>query len=203
MSFRKSLISAFILLCAVPALLAPAALAQNALKNDDIAVSGLYEMTQTVSGNGITVKASKSSGGQAAFRHSFHYWMGYEGAYSYTRYTDVYTGQPFGIQHNQHEFSASYLVHGPTILVQPFALAGISALIFSPSLNGGQNVTWQARPGINFAGGVNVPLLTSHIGLRIQYRGVYYKAPDYNRTVLKTNATRLTSEPMAGLYLKF
>lgn len=202
MPFRKSLISALIL-CAVPVLLAPAARAQNPLKNDDIAVSGLYEMTQTVSGDGITVDPSKSSGAQAAFRHTFHYWMGYEGAYTYSRYTDHYSGQPFGIQHNQHEFSASYLVHGPTILVQPFALAGISAVVFSPSLNGGQNVTWQARPGINFAAGVNIPLLTSHIGVRVQYRGVYYKTPDYNRTVLKTDASRLTSEPMAGLYLKF
>ncbi|HKR28379.1 MAG TPA: hypothetical protein VJS11_13030, partial [Acidobacteriaceae bacterium] len=138
-----------------------------------------------------------------AFRHSFHYWMGYEAAYTVSRYTDVYTGQPFGIQHNQHEFSGSYLIHGPTILVQPFALAGISAVVFSPSLNGGQNVTWQARPGINFSGGINVPLLTSHIGIRVQYRGVYYKTPDYGRAVLRTNAYRLTSEPMAGVYLRF
>lgn len=202
MPFWKSLVSG-LTLCALPALLTAPAQAQKALKNDDIAVSGLYEMTQKVSGNGITVDPSKSAGGQAAFRHSFHYWMGYEGAYSYTRYTDFYTGQPFGIQHNQHEFSASYLVHGPTILVQPFALAGISAVVFSPSLNGGQNVTWQARPGINFGGGVNVPLLTSHIGIRVQYRGVYYKAPDYNRSYLKTNVNRLTSEPMAGIYIKF
>lgn len=191
------------ILCTVAALLPVPAQAQKALKNDDIAVSGLYEMTQTVSGSGITVDPSKSAGGQAAFRHSFHYWMGYEGAYSYTRYTDIYTGQPFGIQHNQHEFSASYLVHGPTILVQPFALVGISAVVFSPSLNGGQNVSWQARPGINFAGGVNVPLLTSHIGIRVQYRGVYYKTPDYNRSYLKTDVNRLTSEPMAGIYIKF
>lgn len=202
MPLRKYVLSGLIL-CMCSALLAAPAQAQKALRNDDIAVSGLYEMTQKVSGNGITVDPSKSGGGQAAFRHSFHYWMGYEAAYSVSRYTDFYTGQPFGIQHNQHEFSASYLIHGPTILVQPFALAGISAVVFSPSLNGGQNVTWQARPGINFSGGVNVPLLTSHIGIRVQYRGVYYQTPDYGRAVLKTNAYRLTSEPMAGVYLRF
>lgn len=202
MPFRKYVLSGLIL-CICSALLATPAHAQKALRNDDIAVSGLYEMTQKVTGNGITVDPTKSGGGQAAFRHSFHYWMGYEAAYTMSRYTDFYTGQPFGIQHNQHEFSASYLVHGPTILVQPFALAGISAVVFSPSLNGGQNVSWQARPGINFSAGVNVPLLTSHIGIRVQYRGVYYKTPDYDRTYLKTNVNRLTSEPMAGVYIRF
>lgn len=202
MSFWKSLISGLIA-CAAAALLALPAAAQNPLKNDDIAVSGVYEMTQTVSGNGITVDPSKAAGGQAAFRHSFHPWIGFEGAYTVTRYTDIYTGQPFGIQHNQHEFSASYLVHGPTILVQPFALGGISAVVFSPSLNGGQHVTWQARPGINFGGGLNIPLLTGHLGVRVQYRGVYYKTPDYGRSYLKTNVNRLTSEPMAGIYIKF
>ena len=202
MSFWKSLVSG-LFVCAVPALLVSQAAAQNPLKNDDIAVSGAYEMTQTVSGNGITVHPSKSAGGQAAFRHTYHPWLGFEAAYTATRYTDMYTGQPFGIQHNQHEFSASYLIHGPTILVQPFALGGISAVVFSPSLNGGQHVTWQARPGINFGAGVNVPLLTSHIGIRVQYRGVYYKTPDFDRADLKTNVNRLTSEPMAGLYIKF
>lgn len=204
---RKSLLRTFLIpglmTCVAPALLISPAQAQKALRNDDIAISGLYEMTQTVSGGGITVTPTKAAGGEASFRHSFHYWLGYEAAYTDTRYTDYYSGQPFGIQHSQHEFSASYYVHGPTIFVQPFALAGISAIVFSPSLNGGQNVSWQARPGANFGAGVNLPLLTSHIGLRVEYRGVYYKTPDYNRAPLTTNASRLTSEPMAGVYIKF
>jgi opacity protein-like surface antigen len=198
----KSIVSS-LLLCAVAALVVPSVHAQNALKNDDIAVTGLYEFTQTVSGNGITDTASKSAGGEAAFRHSFHWWLGYEGAYTYTRYNETYSDQPFGYQHNQHEFSGSYYVHGPTVIVQPFALAGVSGVLFSPSLNGGQNVPYQWRPGANFGVGANLPLLTSHIGLRVEYRGVYYKAPDFGESTLSTNAMRLTSEPMVGAYFKF
>jgi len=202
MFFRKSVLCS-LALCAFPALLVSSSHAQSALKNDDISVDGVFQFTQTVSGNGITDTPSKSGGGEVAFRHSFHWWLGYEGAYTYTRFHEDYTGQPFGIQHNQHEFSGSYYVHGPTVLVQPFALVGVSAVLESPSLNGGQNVPYQWRPGVNFGAGANVPLLTSHIGLRLEYRAVYYKAPDFGEADLTTNAYRVTSEPLAGVYFKF
>jgi hypothetical protein len=95
-------------------------------------------------------------------------------------------------------------VHGPKALgIQPFALAGISAAVFSPSLNGGQNVPYQARPAANFGAGINYPLLGSAIGLRFEYRGLYYQAPDFGLQKLTTNAYRLTSEPMAGVYIHF
>jgi hypothetical protein len=181
-----------------------AAHAQSALKNNDIGVSGLYEFTQSTSGNGISDRTSKSAGGAATFRHSYHWWLGYEASYQYARFTDYYSGQPFGIQHNMHEFGGSYYVHGVTALgIQPFAIAGVSAVVFSPSLNGGQNASWQARPGVNFGAGINYPLLTSHFGLRFEYRGVYYKTPDFGLQELTTNTYRLTSEPMAGIYIKF
>ncbi len=190
--------------CLAGLLLGSAAHAQNALKNDEIGVSGLYQMTSTASGNGITVTPSHSAGGEASFRHSYHWWLGYEAAYTYTRFNNNYTGQVFGIQSNVHDFSGSYYVHGMTALgIQPFALAGVSAVIFSPSLNGGQKAPWQARPGVNFGAGINYPLLTSHLGLRLEYRGVYYKTPDFGEAALTTNAYRLTSEPMVGVYIKF
>ena len=113
--------------------LCSAALAQKALRNDDVSVDGFYQFTQTASGNGISDTATKSLGGEASFRHSFHWYMGYEAAYDYTRFTEYYTGQAFGYQHNLHVFSGSYYVHGPSALgLQPFALAGISAAVFSP-----------------------------------------------------------------------
>jgi hypothetical protein len=207
MALWKSIVSS-LTLAVVPALVVPSLHAQKALKNDDIGVTGLFEFTQTVSGNGVTDTPSKAAGGEAVFRHSFHWWLGYEGAYSYTRYHEDYSGtsfpeQLFGVQHNQHEFSGSYYVHGPTVLIQPFALAGVSAVLFSPTLNGGQNVPYQWRPGVNFGVGANLPLLSSHLGLRVEYRGVYYKTPDFGESYLTTNAMRLTSEPMAGAYIRF
>lgn len=185
-------------------LLGSAAQAQRVPKNDDIAVDGFAQFTSTASGNGITDRTTKSGGGAATFRHSYHWWLGYEAGYEYSRYTEYYSGQVFGVQHNMHEFSGSYYLHGATVRgIQPFALAGVSAVIFSPTLNGGQNTEWQARPGLNFGAGVNMPLVSSHFGLRVEYHGVYYKAPDFGRAQLTTNSYRLTSEPMAGVYFRF
>lgn len=178
--------------------------AQNILHHSEISVSGFAQFTPTVTGNGVTVSATRSAGGQAAFRHSYHWWMGFEGSYNYTRFSDRYTAHPYAVQHNMHEFAASYLVSGASVLgFRPFALGGVSAVVFSPSLNGGQKVSWQARPGLNFGAGIDHALLTSHLGLRLQYRGVYYKTPDFGDADLVTGKYRLTSEPMAGLYLRF
>ena len=177
---------------------------QQVFHNSDVSVSAFAQFTSDASGNGIKQTTTKSAGGQAAFRHSYHWWLGYEASYGYTRYAENYTGQAFAIQHNTHEFSGSYLVQGPTALgFQPFGTVGVSALVFSPSLNGGQNVSWQAKPAANFGFGINHPILTSHLGVRIQYRALFYKAPDFGESDLSTGSSRITSEPSAGVYLKF
>ncbi len=184
-----------------------AAQAQKVLRNDEASVGGFYQFTSTASGNGISDTASKSLGGEASFRHSFHWWLGYEASYDYTRFSDFYSGQAFGYQHNLHQFNGDYYLHGPKAFgIQPFAVAGVSGVVFSPTLNGGQNTPWQIRPGANFGAGINYPLLTSHLGVRLQYRGVYYEAPDFSPNglpALSTNSYRLTSEPLAGVYIRF
>ena len=179
--------------------------AQSFLRNSEASVSGFAQFTPSVTGNGNTVDTTRSAGGQAAFRHSYHWWMGFEGSYNYTRFSEHYSAaRPYAVQHNMHEFAASYLVSGASVLgFRPFALGGVSAVVFSPSLNGGQRVSWQARPGVNFGAGIDRALFTSHFGVRVQYRGVYYKTPDFGQSQLVSNKYRLTSEPMAGLYFRF
>jgi hypothetical protein len=185
-------------------LVCSAAQAQKVLHNDDVAIGGFYQFTSDASGSGITDTTSKSLGGEAAFRHSYHPLLGYEASYDYSRFTEYYTGQPFGYQHNLHQFNGDYYVHGARALgIQPFAMGGISAMVYSPTLNGGQNVPYQVRPGVNFGAGINMPLLTNYFGLRVQYRGVYSQAPDFGLAKLTTSAWRLNSEPMAGIYLRF
>lgn len=186
-------------------LISPAVQAQKALTNNEISLDGLYEFTPDSSGNGINLHSTHSAGFAGTFSHSYHWWLGYQAGYSYARYTTYYTGQVFGIQNNEHEFSGSYFVHGPHTLagMQPFALAGVSGMLFSPSLNGGQNVPRQWRPGINYGVGVDIPLMTSAFGIRVQYHGVMYKAPDFSQSDMTSNAWRNTSLPMVGIYFHF
>jgi Outer membrane protein beta-barrel domain len=203
MRFFRASATFAVLIVAIAA--ASTAQAQKILKNTDISLSGLYQTTQDTSGNGISDDPTHSGGGQVALRHSYHWWLGFEASYGYTRFAERYSNQPFPIQHNMHDFAASYLVSTPVGILgfRPFALAGVSAVVMSPSLNGGQNVSYQGRPGLNFAVGVNKAILTDHLGIRVQYRGLYYKTPDFGEEALTTNAWRLTSEPMIGAYVRF
>ena len=202
MRFRKFCLPSVVLFAA--SVLVCSAQTAKTHPSSDVAIEGFYQTTPTVSGDGISVRATHSAGGAAFFRRSYRWWLGYQIGWAMTRYTNYYSGQAFGVQTNMHEFSASYLVHGRTYgHFQPFALAGFSGVLFSPSLNGGQNAAAQIRPGINYGAGLNVPLANSHFGFRAEYHGVYYKTPAFGQLRYTTNAFRNTSEPMAGVYFRF
>jgi hypothetical protein len=181
------------------------AIAQS-LKNFDGAVSVFGQSTGTTNGNGVRDKPTESMGAIATVRQSFHPWLGYEVNYSYTRFTEKYSTIPFGVQNNLHEVSVAYLLQGPTLPflgLQPFGAVGTGALIFLPTTVGGQKYSQQNRVPLLYEVGVNHPILTSHLGLRFQYRGLLYKTPDFNAALLTTNARRQTSELSLGAYFKF
>jgi hypothetical protein len=181
------------------------AIAQT-LKNLDGAVSVFGQSSGSSSGNGIQDNPTESMGALATFRQSFHPWLGYEVNYSYTRFTEKYSTIPFGVQNNVHEVSVAYLLQGPTLPflgLQPFGAVGTGVLIFLPTTVGGQKYSQQDRVPLLYEVGVNHPILTSHLGLRFQYRGLLYKTPDFNAALLTTNARRQTSELSLGAYFKF
>lgn len=203
MCIRRSL--SFLVLFLLIAGLGNRATAQT-LKNFEAAASIFGQFTGTTNGNGIKDSPTDSMGGLATVRQSFHPWLGYEVNYSYTRFTERYSTIPFGVQNNVHEVSGAYLVQGPTIPIlglQPFGAVGVGALIFLPTTVGGQKYPKQTQVPLLFEFGVNYPILTSHLGLRLQYRGLSYKTPDFNATLLTTGTRRITSEPSVGAYLRF
>jgi hypothetical protein len=178
------------------------------LKNFEGAVNIFGSFPGTVNGNGIEDKPTYSVGAIANVRQSFHPWLGYEFNYGYTRFAERYKTPTYGIQvqNNQHEVSGAYLVQGPTIPIlgiQPFAAVGVGALIFLPTTTGGQKYSQQTRVPLLYEFGANFPILTSHLGLRLQYRGLSYKVPDFDAPRLTTNARRQVSEPSVGAYFRF
>jgi hypothetical protein len=181
------------------------AMAQT-LKNLEGAVTVFGQFSGTANGNGIRDKPTYSVGALATVRQSFHPWLGYEVNYGYTRFAERYSTLPFPQQNNLHEVSVAYLLQGPTIPIlglQPFGAVGAGALIFLPTTTGGQKYNQQTRVPLLYEFGVNYPLFTSHLGLRLQYRGLLYKTPDFNSTSLTTNARRQTAEPSVGAYFRF
>lgn len=172
--------------------------------HDDASLSAFGQFSNTVSGNGISLRAGSSAGVRGAFRHTYSKWLGWEAGYGYTRFAEHYSGQPYSYQHNLHEISGDW-VGSPDVSFagfKPFVDAGVSALIFSPTLNGGQNVPWQAKAAVNYGAGID-RRLGSNFGFRLQYRGLFYKAPDFGRSYLNTGSFRQTAEPTVGFYMHF
>jgi opacity protein-like surface antigen len=201
MCIRRSL--SFLVLFLLIAGLGNRATAQT-VKNFEAAVSIFGQFTGTTNGNGIKDSPTDSLGALATARQSFHPWLGYEVNYSYTRFSERYSTIPFGVQNNVHEVSGAYLVQGPSFLgLQPFGAIGFGALIFLPTTVGGQKYHQQTRVPLLYEFGVNYPIITSHLGLRLQYRGLSYETPDFDSPPLTTGTRRTTSEPSVGAYLRF
>jgi opacity protein-like surface antigen len=183
----------------------PPAMAQT-LKNLEGSVNIFGQFSGNTSGNGVTDSPTNSLGVLASVRQSFHPWLGYEINYGYTRFSERYNTIPYGVQNNVHEASGAYLVQAPSIPIlglQPFGAVGVGGLIFLPTTVGGQRYNQQWRVPFLYEVGFNYPILTSHLGLRFQYRGLLYKTPDFESSEITTNSRRQTSEPSVGAYFRF
>ena len=122
---------------------------------------------------------------------------------------------------NAHEVTGDWVVSKKIGNLRPFALAGGGLLVDAPS--GQANVSFSCvgaccvgtcplplinnatntstKPVFVYGGGVDWKLLP-HIGLRLQYRGNLYKAPDVG-PVTSTGAFTHSAEPMIGAYYRF
>jgi opacity protein-like surface antigen len=177
----------------------------------DVAASLYGAFSGTTNGNGTVQSPSNSAGGLLELRHISNPIVGYEAAYSYNRDNQVYK-PPIGIacplqgcsvaavSANAHEFTGDWVVsvHGANL--RPFALAGVGVLFNEPTGNQ-SNTSSSTKPVFVYGAGLDWGLLP-HIGLRFQYRGNLYKAPNLSRLFTSTNAFTHTSEPMIGLYFR-
>ena len=75
-------------------------------------------------------------------------------------------------------------------------------MVFDPrntSIAGAQR---QARAAFVYGGGLDYDL-THHLVLRAEYRGLVYKAPDFNLAGLNTDKVTHLAQPSAGIVIRF
>ena len=80
----------------------------------------------------------------------------------------------------------------------PYALVEGGALVFTPTNNRFATTARATRDtdGVFvYGGGVEHPLLTSHLLARLEYRGLVYHAPDFGLSGLNTSAVTHTAQP--------
>ncbi|MGA9070675.1 MAG: hypothetical protein WB424_10500 [Terracidiphilus sp.] len=194
----------------------------------DIAGSIYGAFNGTTSADGVVQSPSNSAGALLEVRHISKPYFGYEGTYAYNRADRGYSlsanqvcptsGCSFttgSIAAAAHEVTADYIVSVKIKLTgfRPFALAGGGLLLDVPS--SGQETTCNSltslctqtsittststKPLFVYGGGLDWGLLP-HIGLRFQYRGNLYKAPDLTNLFTSSSAFTHTAQPMIGVY---
>jgi len=168
----------------------------------------------TTNGNGVQQSASNSAGGLVELRHISNPILGWEATYSYNRANQTYSYNPppecpapgcalpsGAVSANAHEITGDWV---PSIRIsnfRPFGVLGLGLLLNEPA--SGQSSTTSSYQAVYVYGaGLDWGLLP-HLGLRFQYRGNLYKAPDVTRLYTSTDAFTHTAEPMIGAYLSF
>lgn len=183
-----------------------------AFAQTDVALSVYGAFGGTTNGNGTVQSPSNSAGGIVEVRHISNPIVGYEGAYSFNRANEVYSPgiscgipcgnpQPARVGADAHEISGDWVASVKLANVRPFALAGVGLLFNVPS-SGQSSTSTSTKPVFIYGAGLDWGLIP-HIGLRLQYRGNLYKAPDLTSLYTSTGAFTHTSEPMIGAYFRF
>lgn len=203
----------------------------TAYAQTDVGLSVYGAFTGTTTSNGTAQSPSNAAGGLLEVRHISKPWFGYEGTYAYNRANQNYSFFPplvlpspcptggctitsGAVSANAHEVTGDYIASLKLKMTsfRPFALAGGGLLLNVPS--SGQTYcsplitncttvpTSTTTKGVFVYGaGVDWTFLP-HIGLRLQYRGNLYKAPDLISGFTSTNALTHTAEPMIGIYFR-
>lgn len=184
------------------------------ISQTDVSLSIYGAFSGSTSGDGFAQSPSNAAGGTIAVRHIDNPLVGYEGTYSFNRANQVYAplvcpgagivpgcdpAQP--VSANAHEITGDWVASIKLANVRPFALAG-AGLIFNQPASGQANTTSSDKGVFVYGIGLDWGLLP-HLGLRLQYRGNVYKAPDLSTVFGSSTQFEHTGEPMIGAYLRF
>jgi opacity protein-like surface antigen len=190
-----------------------AALATSAIHaQTDVAASVYGAFNGATNGNGVAESPSNSAGGLVELRHIHNPLVGWEATYSYNRANQVFTRAcganvtcvpttPAAVKANAHEITGDWVASVHISNLRPFALLGIGLLLNEP-VSGQTNATSTGTAVYVYGAGLDWGLLP-HLGLRFQYRGNLYKAPDVSRLYTSTSAFTHTAEPVLGAYFRF
>jgi opacity protein-like surface antigen len=205
-SFLPTVILAIVALCASSV---------SAHGQTDVGLSLYGAFSQKTDGNGIAQNPANSAGGLVELRHISNPLVGYEGTYAYNRANQTYSTStvcPVGatppcsptfasVRANAHEVTADWIASVHVANLRPFALAGVG-LVFDVPVGGQSSTRTVTKPVFVYGAGLDWSLI-AHLGLRFQYRGNLYKAPDLTRLFTSTDKFTHTAEPMIGAYLRF
>jgi opacity protein-like surface antigen len=166
----------------------------------DAAASFYGAFSGTTEANGTVQSPSNSAGFLLELRHISNPLVGYELTYSFNRANQNYNNLE-EIKAAALQVGADWVVSLRVLKLRPFVLAGGGLIFYHPDSNQ-PNSTNETKPVFVYGAGLDWTVIR-HIGLRFQYRGNLYHAPDLSHAFSSTEAFTHTAEPMIGAYLRF
>jgi hypothetical protein len=202
------------------------------LSHFDLGVSGSGEFTNNTSAPNylkqqVALSPSTTVGVLVELRYTVSPRIGVQFNYDNVRYTDNYTitnttssslgALPLvlGVQTKATEYSLGYFGHfGHFGVLRPFVGGGGGVLGFRPTSGGGDGLPGLSRGAAYYNVGADITLVEAsnadtgarfadRIGARVQFRQVFFGAPDFNTNYLANGARSSTIEPSVGFYLRF
>ena len=168
---------------------------------------GTGVITKDTTSGPNTYSSTKSGGGIVGYSYQFNRWASAEGNYGYTRNTQNYLGAngDASIRSDIHEVTGSFVFRIPAHLgrLRPYALAGAGALIFNPTdQNTVAGAARQAKATFVYGGGADIHIV-HNFGVRAEYRGFLFKAPDFTLIGLNLDKVTHVAQPSAGFFVRF
>jgi opacity protein-like surface antigen len=181
----------------------------------DVSISGFGLIGPEVHGNAVTLDSTKTGGVLLSYRYLVTPHSALELNYSFAQNTNYFNQNGQAVSSNgggplfnpvhtrQQELSGAYVFGLTFKRYNPFVEAGIGGYIFTPIQEG--SATLDAKQNTNigglFGGGLAYEISPS-FDVRVQYRGVFVKAPSFVDR-FRTNRYEVLSMPSIGVAYHF
>ena len=193
------------------------ALAPNiASAQTSIALSAYGAFSGATTGNGTQQSPSNQAGGLFQLRHTSNPILGFEATYSFNRANQAYSQSAHACPVRRCPVRPAPRSPFPPTPTKspPTGSPPSTSPISVPSASSGPGYCSTFRTAARlppatsakavyvYGAGLDWGLIP-HLGLRLQYRGNLYKAPDLSKLYTSTDAFTHTAEPMVGIYVRF
>ncbi|MBI4444177.1 MAG: porin family protein [Acidobacteria bacterium] len=176
----------------------------------EVTLQGTGFFTKKSDGNGISRTSTDKGGFLVGFRYRFTPWIAAEGNYGYARTTQnfITPAWNYGVQSNVNQVTGAFVLTPPVKInrVRPHVLAGTGVLIFDPTDNNAGDIAnlidTQSKAVFLYGGGADFDV-TRYVALKVEYRGLVLKSPDFDFASLNLDKVTHVAQPSAGFTIRF
>lgn len=174
----------------------------------DVSISGFELIGPSVRNGTVSTRDTKTTGVLGSYRYLLTPHSALELNYSFAQNSKYFsvsgTRVPIPVHTRQQELTAAYVFGLSFKNYNPFVEAGIGGVMFTPILDGTGTLDAKSQTTIGgLVGGGLAYELSPSFDLRVQYRGLLLKTPNFKDSNFATNRYEIVSMPAIGFAYHF